>query len=152
MCTTENPSWSLPIFDVSLRQRKTSGTVSETEERKITWTLHQNQKKKKMKQKVQHCTDPWSPLVPDFPQDHLKSSSTNPKKSVRKKKNQEFALMDNALSMHSSDSATLLAEKVHTVLMWLSLDLCTHHLIILNHSRAPVNSVTGALLFNMAAV
>lgn len=35
---------------------------------------------------MQHCTDPWSPLVPDFPQDHLKSSSTNPKIFEEKKK------------------------------------------------------------------
>lgn len=49
--------------------------------------------------KVQHCADPESPPVPDFPQDHLKSSSTNPASS---EKTQGFSLMDNALAMCSS--------------------------------------------------
>lgn len=68
--------------------------------------------------KVQHCTDPESSVVPKFPQDHLKSSSTNPESS---EKTQGFSLMDNALAMCSSGSASLWAGKVHIVLMWLSL-------------------------------
>lgn len=112
--TTPNHRCGSLAFDVSLRrlQGKTSWMARKRKERKITFSLYTGGKK------VQHCTDPKSPPVPDFPQDHLKSL-TNPESS---EKTQGFSLMDNALAMCSSGSASLRAGNVRTVFMWPSPD------------------------------
>lgn len=86
-------------------------------------------------------------------------STGPPKKQLHKPKNlwekSGLALMDNALSMHSSGSASLQAGKVHAVLMWQSPD-CVHtqykFIFLIRVVHGSIQPSSAALPSYMAAV
>lgn len=94
-------------FDVSLGQRqgKTSRTLkgpegAEEKQHLVFYTSGGG-----AGERVQHCTDPESPPVPTFPQDHQKSSSFQVKKKKRLRtlwENSRVCFSDNARAMRLS--------------------------------------------------